>query len=44
MFDLDLQVECVVSKAKQDPTADIMQDGMVAAALKVGGKITDIQD
>ena len=44
MFDLDLQVECVINKARQDPAADIKQDGMVAAALKVGGKISDIQD
>jgi hypothetical protein len=44
IFDLDLQVRCVVSKAKQAAPPDIKQDGMVAEALKYGAKITDIQD
>jgi DNA polymerase-3 subunit gamma/tau len=44
MLDLDVQVKCVVSNAKQDTPADIKQDGMVAEAIKIGGKITDIHD
>jgi DNA polymerase-3 subunit gamma/tau len=44
LLGLDLQVKCVVSNARQDTPADIKQDGMVAEAIKVGGKITDIQD
>jgi len=44
MLQLDLQVKCAISRAKQEPPADIKHDGMVAAALKAGGKITDIQD
>ncbi|HCC78442.1 MAG: DNA polymerase III, subunit gamma and tau [Chloroflexi bacterium GWB2_49_20] len=43
-LDMDLQIKCVISNARQDTPADIKQDGMVAEALKVGGKITDIQD
>jgi hypothetical protein len=34
----------VVSSARQDTPADIKQDGMVAEAIKAGGKITDIHD
>ncbi len=41
---LDLQVKCVVSKSRQDTPADIKQDGMVAEAIKIGGKISDIHD
>jgi DNA polymerase-3 subunit gamma/tau len=44
LLELDLQVKCVVSNARQTAPADIKQDGMVAEALKIGGKITDIHD
>ena len=44
IFNLDLQIKCEVSKAKQETPADIKQDGMVAEALKYGAKISDIQD
>jgi DNA polymerase-3 subunit gamma/tau len=40
----DLPVRCVVSSAKQSAPADIKADGMVAAALKAGGEIVDVQD
>jgi DNA polymerase-3 subunit gamma/tau len=43
-FGRDLQVKCVVSSEKQAAPADVKSDGMVAAALKVGGKIVDIQE
>jgi DNA polymerase-3 subunit gamma/tau len=44
LLGLDLQVKCAISGARQDAPTDIKQDGMVAAAIKAGGKITDIQD
>ena len=44
LLGLDLQVKCAISTARHETPADIQQDGMVAAALKAGGKITDIQD
>ena len=44
LLGLDLQVKCVVSKSRQDTPADIKQDGMVAEAIKIGGKISDIHD
>jgi len=44
VLNLDLQVKCVVTKARHGPPADIKQDGMVAEALKYGAKISDIQD
>lgn len=44
LLGLDLQVKCAISNARQATPSDIQQDGMVAAALKAGGKITDIQD
>jgi DNA polymerase-3 subunit gamma/tau len=44
LLGLDLQVKCVVSTARQDTPADIKQDGMVAEAIKIGGKIADIHD
>jgi len=43
-FGRDLQVKCVVSSGNQAAPADVKSDGMVAAALKVGGKIVDIQE
>jgi DNA polymerase-3 subunit gamma/tau len=39
---VDLPIRCVVSNARQ-PASDIKPGGMVAAALKVGGEIVDIQ-
>jgi len=39
-----LSVKCVVSNAKQTTPADLKADGMVAAALKKGGEIVDIQE
>ncbi|MEW6093860.1 MAG: DNA polymerase III subunit gamma/tau [Chloroflexota bacterium] len=41
---VDLTVKCVVSNAKQTSRADIKPDGMVAAALKNGGEIVDVQE
>jgi DNA polymerase III subunit gamma/tau len=40
----DLSIKCVVSNAKQAPPANVKEDGMVAAALKKGGEIVDIQE
>jgi hypothetical protein len=40
----ELSVKCVVTLAKQSPPADVKADGMVAAALKAGGEIVDIQE
>jgi hypothetical protein len=41
---VDLAVKCVVSNAKQTAPPDVKADGMVAAALKAGGEIVDIQE
>ncbi len=41
---VNLTVRCMVSNTKQSTPPDIKQDGMVAAALKAGGEIVDIQD
>ncbi|MDI6768518.1 MAG: DNA polymerase III subunit gamma/tau [Anaerolineales bacterium] len=41
---VNLTVRCRVSNAKQSTPPDVKQDGMVAAALKAGGEIVDIQD
>ena len=40
----DLAVRCVVSSAKQSAPPDVKADGMVAAALKAGGEIVDVQE
>ena len=40
----DMQVKCVVSNTKQASREDVKADGMVAAALKHGGEIVDIQE
>jgi DNA polymerase-3 subunit gamma/tau len=40
---IDLKVKCIVSNAKQTAPSDVKSDGMVAAALKHGGEIVDIQ-
>jgi DNA polymerase III subunit gamma/tau len=41
---VDLAVKCVVSSAKQTTRSDVKADGMVAAAIKHGGEIVDIQE
>ena len=41
---VDLSIKCVVTNAKQVPPADVKADGMVAAALKAGGEIVDVQE
>jgi DNA polymerase-3 subunit gamma/tau len=40
----DVPVRCVISNAKQSAPPDVKQNGMVAAALKKGGEIVDIQE
>ena len=40
----DVAIRCVVSNARQSAPANVKSDGMVAAALKAGGEIVDIQD
>jgi DNA polymerase III subunit gamma/tau len=41
---VNLKLRCVISNAKQTTPADVKADGMVAAALKKGGEIVDIQE
>jgi DNA polymerase-3 subunit gamma/tau len=41
---VNLSIKCVVSTAKHTAPPDIKADGMVAAALKAGGEIVDVQD
>jgi hypothetical protein len=41
---VDVAVRCVVSNARQSAPPDVRADGMVAAALKAGGEIVDIQE
>ncbi len=40
----ELSIKCVVTNAKQSPPPDVKADGMVAAAIKAGGEIVDIQE
>lgn len=40
----DLLIRCVVTSARQSAPPDLKADGMVAAALKAGGKIVDVQE
>jgi DNA polymerase III subunit gamma/tau len=40
----DLMVKCVVTNVKHSPPPNVKVDGMVAAALKAGGEIVDIQE
>jgi DNA polymerase-3 subunit gamma/tau len=40
----DLQVRCVVSTARKSAPSDVKADGMVAAAIKAGGEIVDVQE
>lgn len=44
VLQVNLSIKCVVSNAKQATPADLKADGMVAAALKKGGEIVDIQE
>ncbi len=39
-----LGIRCVVTNARQTTPPDVQADGMVAAALKAGGEIVDIQE
>jgi DNA polymerase III subunit gamma/tau len=39
-----LSIRCVVTNARQTTPANVKADGMVAAALKVGGEIVDTQE
>ena len=41
---LDIPLRCVLSRSNQPTPSDVKQDGMVAAALKAGGEIVDIQE
>jgi DNA polymerase-3 subunit gamma/tau len=41
---VDLGLRCVITNAKQSPPPDVKADGMVAAAIKHGGEIVDIQE
>lgn len=41
---IELEVRCVVSRAQQTVPSSIKADGMVAAALKAGGEIVEIQE
>jgi DNA polymerase-3 subunit gamma/tau len=40
----DLPLQCVITNAKQSPAGEVNADGMVAAAIKAGGEIVDIQE
>jgi DNA polymerase-3 subunit gamma/tau len=40
----NLQLRCVISTAKQPTPSNVKENGMVAAALKKGGEIVDIQE
>jgi DNA polymerase-3 subunit gamma/tau len=40
----ELSIKCVVTNAKQAVPPSVKTDGMVAAALKAGGEIVDIQE
>ncbi len=40
----ELSVKCVITNAKQATPPDVKADGMVAAAIKHGGEIVDIQE
>ncbi|MEZ0395349.1 MAG: DNA polymerase III subunit gamma/tau [Anaerolineales bacterium] len=41
---LRLSVRCVVSNVRQPRRGEVRADGMVAAALKAGGEVVDIQE
>jgi DNA polymerase-3 subunit gamma/tau len=40
----DLRLRCVITNIKQSPSSDVKADGMVAAAIKAGGEIVDVQE
>ena len=40
----NMSIKCVVSTTKHSTPPDVKADGMVAAALKAGGEIVDIQE
>jgi DNA polymerase-3 subunit gamma/tau len=40
----DLAIRCVVSNIRQPRHSEVKPDGMVAAALKAGGEIVDVQE
>ncbi len=41
---IPLPVRCVITTARKNAPPDVKQNGMVAAALKAGGEIVDIQE
>ncbi len=41
---VDLSIKCVVTNAKGQLPPDVNPDGMVAAAIRNGGEIVDVQD
>ncbi len=41
---MDVAVRCMISNARQSAPPNVRADGMVAAALKAGGEIVDIQE
>ncbi len=41
---VNIPVRCVISSARKSAPPDVNQNGMVAAALKAGGEIVDIQE
>jgi DNA polymerase-3 subunit gamma/tau len=40
----NVSIKCVISTTKHSTPPDVKADGMVAAALKAGGEIVDIQE
>ena len=44
MLGKDLLLQCVITNAKKSPEGDVREDGMVAAAIKAGGEIVNIQE
>jgi DNA polymerase-3 subunit gamma/tau len=44
VFKVDLEIKCIVSGAKYTAPPDVKANGMVAAAVKHGGKIVDTQE
>jgi hypothetical protein len=41
---VELDIRCVVTNAKKTVPAEVRADGMVAAAIKHGGEIVDVQE
>ncbi len=44
LIGVELPIRCVITSAKRATPPNVKQDGMVAAALKAGGEIVDIQE